>query len=270
MKRVVSPQQEQYIIKTYLEFSDQELADKLGLCSKGTVRSVRKRNNAFPPKDVTIARRVKSMLGKTSATKYEDDFIKANYLTMPVKAIAAKLNRCGSTFITTRLRQLGLTIPPEIIKRRKEDSQIKKGTSPPNKGKRHSDYMSEDAIKRTEATRFAKGQKVHNEREDGAIRHQKDKNGKTYQYIRISKSKWELLHRKLWRDANGEIPEGMIIVFKDNNPSNCNIDNLEMICRTENMLRNSRMNYPEEIIPTLTLINKLKRKTNEKQANRPK
>ena len=41
----------------------------------------------------------------------------------------------------------------------------------------------------------------------------------------------------VWQDINGEIPEGMIVVFKDDK-LNCDISNLEMITREENLIRN--------------------------------
>ena len=49
---------------------------------------------------------------------------------------------------------------------------------------------------------------------------------------------WDLLHRELWRRRHGEIPEGMCVVFKDKDPMNCRMSNLELITRSENVTRN--------------------------------
>ena len=62
---------------------------------------------------------------------------------------------------------------------------------------------------------------------------------------------------------SGKIPDNLILVFKDKNTDNVVIENLELITRTESMLRNSRHNYPHEIIPSMILIKKLENKLND-------
>lgn len=42
-----------------------------------------------------------------------------------------------------------------------------------------------------------------------------------------------LKHRHTWESVNGKIPDGSMIVFKDRNRSNCNIDNLMIVSRSE-------------------------------------
>jgi hypothetical protein len=268
MKLKITTQQKEYIYNNYLAYTDQVMAEHLGV-SKNTVINARKAVGLQIPKEVTTARRVAGLTGRTTATTQEDAYIKKHYLTMPVKVIAAHLGR-GFTFVSTRLRQLGLEIPAELRAARKASTQLKKGDVPPNKGRKQKEYMSQEAIERTAATRFKPGQKIYNEKYDGAIRERKDSSGCTYRHIRIARAKWVLYHRYLWQQQYGEIPKGMVVVFKDGNSANCVLENLELITRTENMLRNSKHHYPKEIIPTLTLINQLKNKINEKQTNRPK
>ncbi len=67
---------------------------------------------------------------------------------------------------------------------------------------------------------------------------EKKDNGEKYYYIRISKGKWVLYQRYLWEQIYGSIPKGMLIAFKDNDPLNCALENLEMISRIENLQRN--------------------------------
>lgn len=268
MKQSLTTQQRAYICNNYLAYTDQAMAAHLGV-SKNVVINARKAAGLFIPKEVTKARRVASLTGRSTSTEQEDAYIQQHYLTMPVKVLAADIGR-SFTFVSTRLRQLGLQIPTEIKAARKASSQIKKGAVPPNKGRKQKEYMSQEAIERSALTRFKPGLKIYNEKYDGAIVCRKDKSGKFYYYIRIAKAHWELLHRHLWMQANGPIPSDMIIAFKDGNTQNCSIDNLEIISRTENMLRNSKHHYPREIIPTLTLLNKIKQTINEKQANKPK
>jgi hypothetical protein len=65
------------------------------------------------------------------------------------------------------------------------------------------------------------------------------KRNQRYYYIKTAEpNKWKALHRLLWEQKYGKIPKGMIIIFKDKNPLNCEIENLEMISRVENVRRN--------------------------------
>jgi hypothetical protein len=86
-----------------------------------------------------------------------------------------------------------------------------------------------------------------------------------YVYIRIAKGKYVLKHRLVWEQHNGPIPKGHIIIFKDRNKLNLNIDNLQMVTLRENMLRNTVTKYPIELQQLIKLNNKLKTTLNEKQ-----
>lgn len=186
--------------------------------------------------------------------------IKTEYLSTPVKRLA---NELGISFgrVMNFLNKNKLTIPKEVIEQRKKESQRKKGDVSWNKGRKQTDYMSAEAIERTKSTRFKKGNLPHNAKQsDGIIVSRRDKSGRVYKYIRIGLGKWELLHRHIWEQANGAIPHGFAVVFKDGNTENVVLSNLEMISLTENMLRNSKHNYPAEIIPSMALVIKLESK----------
>jgi HNH endonuclease len=143
-------------------------------------------------------------------------------------------------------------------------TQFAKGQPAWNKGLKHADYMSDDGLLKIAKTRFQKGNKNWKERHDGAIQIKISK-GIPYQFIRISLNNWIPLHRKIWIDANGELPKGKFVVFKDKNTMNCELSNLEIIDRAESMRRNTIHNYSPEIKESIYLIKKLKRKVNEKQ-----
>jgi len=68
------------------------------------------------------------------------------------------------------------------------------------------------------------------------------------------------LQRHVWEQKNGEIKQGYIIAFRDKNPMNCKIENLEMISRFENLKRNWLHNYPPEIKTLIKTKNKLIKK----------
>ena len=111
---------------------------------------------------------------------------------------------------------------------------FQKGRPPGNKGKKQSEYCSPEALAASRATQFKKGQKPPNEFPVGTIRV-----GKLGYLIRKKQmdgsqwDRWEFLHRAIWTEHNGPIPDGMVIAFKDGNKHNCQIENLVMMKRSE-------------------------------------
>lgn len=194
---------------------------------------------------------------RTTSTPEIDRILKENYLLIGEKPLARMIGK-SSSFVRIRKRQLGLIVPREIIEKRIQDSLRKKGDTPCNKGKKQVEYMTPEAIERTKATRFKKGQKIHNEKLDKTVSIRRSK-GYPYRYIKMSNSNWVLYHRYVWEQINGPVPEGYIVVFKDRNQENCTIENLELITLEENMSRNTIMRYPEELRMTLKLQKKLER-----------
>ena len=63
--------------------------------------------------------------------------------------------------------------------------------------------------------------------------------------------RWEMLHRAVWEEHHGKIPDGMMVTFKDGNKENCTIDNLELITHAENSALTSRGFRTED--PDLTM-----------------
>jgi len=236
--------------------SGTDMAIQMGVL-KGVVNTFQKKNGYTTPKNVFIASRVEKQKLHSSATPEEDDFIKANYLTMPVKQMCRALNR-SDVFFRTRLRQLGLTIPREIIEKRSLASQIKTGNIPLNKGKK----IDPDLYERIKHTFFTKGHRPKNTLFVGAItiRHNHIERGcSPYKFIRISEGIWEFLHRYNWMKENGPIPEGHMVAFKTPDTMNCDISNLKLISMEDNLIRNQYQDYPEEfieVIQTRSLLNK--------------
>lgn len=110
--------------------------------------------------------------------------------------------------------------------------KFQKGDTPFNKGKKQVDYMSEKSLKRTKATRFKNGTMPHNHRPVGSTRITKD----GYIEIKVAEpNKWELKHRKVWEEHNGSIPENCCVRFLDCDKTNCNIENLYLVSRAENV-----------------------------------
>ena len=78
-------------------------------------------------------------------TEQDEQFIKDNFLLMPIKHIGNKLN-ISFVRVMRYLDKNGLEIPKELREKRKLNGVIKKGVIPHNKGKKQSDYMSKESI----------------------------------------------------------------------------------------------------------------------------
>ena len=197
-------------------------------------------------------------------TEAEDNFIKENYLTIPSKRIAKMLGRSEGT-ARQRMKLLGIIVPPEIVQKFREDSYIKKGSVPFNKGKKITEFMTKEAIANSKVHRYKKGHLPHNaKKNDFTITIRPDKRGIKYKFIRISLGNWIPLARYNWEKANGPIAKNMKIIHKDGDTLNCEFSNLELLTPGELMKRNSLHNLPEDISKTILLGAALTRKINRK------
>lgn len=188
------------------------------------------------------------------------------YPTHPTAEIAAKIGR-SIDCVYGYASRVGLKKSPEYMKaelQKQADrlrvigakSRFQSGQEPANKGK----PMKPETKAKLAHTFFPKGHKPHNTKYDGYERLSKD----GYYEVRID-GKFVLKHRHLWEQANGKIPRGYAVVFKDRNPQNITLDNLELINRKELMNRNTIHRYPEEIKSTMKLLGKLKRTIDAKK-----
>lgn len=137
--------------------------------------------------------------------------------------------------------------------------RFSKGHMPHNKGKK----VSSETYARMAPTMFKKGQAPHNTRTDGAERIDVD----GYVLKRLGPGKWVPKHRYVWEEANGPVPDGMALVFKDGNKQNITLDNLELVTRQELMLRNTIQRYPTELVSTIKALSKLKKHLYAKEQN---
>ena len=120
-----------------------------------------------------------------------------------------------------------------------------KGHTPGTKGKTLEEICGHDPEKlaRVRQTQFKPGRRPENEKPIGTIVINKDgykirkKQMEGEQWER-----WEFLHRAVWEEHNGPVPEGMIVSFKDSDRLNCDIDNLMLISRGEASAL-TRLNY---------------------------
>jgi len=88
-------------------------------------------------------------------------------------------------------------------------------------------------------------------------------------YIKIKIAQpdvWDYKHIKTWKDKYGDIPNKHYIIFKDNDKSKCDIDNLALVSPSE-LRYLEGMNFkkcPKEYRNLLLLIAKIQTKTKER------
>jgi hypothetical protein len=106
--------------------------------------------------------------------------------------------------------------------------------------------MPEDLYKKAANTMFKKGERRgranNNYREIGSECFRRD----GYWYIKIGEKKYEPKHRIIYKKHFGDIPSGMIVVFKNGNPHDFDLSNLELISKKENLIRNRWGDGPKE------------------------
>lgn len=200
-------------------------------------------------------------------TNQEKDYLREHYPHQKTETVAKALGRSYNAVLSYAYK---LGVQKTLAYKQKEAERLattgakfrfKKGMTPVNKGKKLTDFMSPEGIENSKKTRFKKGQTPHNTKErNGIVVNRLDNTGRVYKYIRLGVADWKPLHRHVWEQANGLIPKDHVIIFLDNNTENCKLENLKCVSKAENMLRNSKFNFPEEIIPSMLLMNQLETK----------
>lgn len=111
-----------------------------------------------------------------------------------------------------------------------------RGHSPGTKGKTIEEICGHDPEKLAwvRSTQFKKGHRPANEMDVGTVM----VNSNGYKIRKVSMTgtqyeRWEFLHRAVWEEHNGPIPDGMVVIFKDGDKSNCDISNLMLATRGE-------------------------------------
>ena len=189
------------------------------------------------------------------------------YPNMYTEDIGKIINRStcsvyGQAFImglkkSDKFRAMELQKQGDRLRKCGAKSRFSKGHEPANKGKE----MAPEVYEKVKGTMFQKGRVSHNTKPLYSERISVD----GYVEIKIREGKYVHKHRYVWEQAHGPIPRNMIIAFKDKNPLNITIENLELITRQENMMRNTIQRFPEELKSAIRLVKKLKNAVHEKQ-----
>lgn len=185
------------------------------------------------------------------------EFIRDNSWNVSSKEMAEMVNeKFGTSFTQTGMKQFrqrhgiksGCT------------GWYQKGHPPGTKGKTLEEICKNDPEKlaRVREKQFKKGMTPVNELPIGTI------TTNSYGYKIRKKQmegslweRWEFLHRAVWEEHNGLIPEGMIVSFKDGNKLNCDINNLMLLTSSENAVMNRkhyRFEDPDLTVAALNMV----------------
>jgi hypothetical protein len=208
----------------------------------------------------------------------EDAVIRMLYADTPTDAIAQQLNRSVSS-TWQRARKLGLEkdlayMASEAAGRIQRDDHrgrqhwYPKGHVPANKGLRRPGW----GPGRMKETQFRKGMRRGRAnslwRPVGTERISKDGylERKINEDLPLQK-RWRAVHLLVWEAANGPLPRGHAVAFKNGNKSDIRLENLELLTRAQLMKRNTIHNLPQPLRHTVQLLGSLKRKINRRARN---
>lgn len=188
---------------------------------------------------------------KVPWTERQLKYLREHYATASAEEIAPKVKHSLSG-IYQKAKELGLEKSPDFISecgRRASKhpasiaARFRNGQEPPNKGKRQEEFMSPESIERTKATRFKKGHVPHNAKPVGYERIDED----GYVWLKVGGCRRMVQkHRHIWEQANGPIPKGYNISFKDGDRTNCELQNLVLVSRKEAGKHHARSETPEK------------------------
>lgn len=211
--------------------------------------------------------------------------MRARYPHEPTPATARALRRSVSS-VYARAGLLGLAksdvylASPAACRLRRGDNvgarfQFQKGHVPANKGLRRPGW----GPGRMKETQFRKGERrgvaVLLYQPIGTERLSKD----GYLERKVNddlplQRRWRAVHLVVWEAANGPLPKGHAIAFRNGDKRDIRLDNLELIPRRELMARNTVHNLPKPLAETIQLLGALNRqirrrtKANEEQDQR--
>lgn len=133
------------------------------------------------------------------------------------------------------------------------DGRFKPGRVSETKGKHWDDFMDPDKQENSRKTTFKEGHIPANKLPVGTIRKNKD----GYMLIKVQEhgsqwERWKMLHRLNWGKANGPIPRGKVLIFRNGNREDCRVENLQLISWRESQMMTRKKLRSED--PELTDI----------------
>jgi hypothetical protein len=196
-------------------------------------------------------------------TEEERRILKEMYPHHTAKEVAAVLGRNTSS-VHNQARFLGVKPSRERLQQAGRElakteksaaARFKVGHIPAGKGKK----VSQETYAKMRRTMFQKGHTPANHKEVGSERVSRD----GYVEVKVAEpNTWRHKHRVIWEQANGKIPKGCNIQFRNGDKTDIRLENLYIISRQEQLMTENcmRAKYPEELQQIIMLKAALKRK----------
>lgn len=221
---------------------------------------------------------------KQSWSPAMDAEVRRRYPHDPAAQIAADMGLSTSQ-VYNRAWSLGIKKTRETIARMSRERaadpnhasrafRFKKGQVPANKGLRRPGWAPGNMAK----TQFKKGRAASEARnycQIGSLRINKD----GYLERKITDDptiyparRWIPIHRQVWIEANGPVPDRHMVVFKKGMRTNVleeiTLDRVECISLAENMRRNTFHNYGPEVAQVVQLRGAITRQINKREGKK--
>jgi hypothetical protein len=211
--------------------------------------------------------------GKRLWTAAEEARLRREYPDTPTQTLARALDR-SLVAVYQRARSLGLEkseaylASPHASRLRRGDrvgasTRFTAGHVPANKGLRRPGWHRG----RMRETQFKPGNRSHRWMPVGATRLIDG-----YVYRKVSDVShvpytvnWKLEHLLVWTAAHGPLPPGHALRFKNGDPLDIRLDNLEPIPRADLMRRNSVHNLPAPLVETIQLLSAVTRRIRKRE-----
>ena len=200
-------------------------------------------------------------------TTEEVALLRQKYPDMPTAELAARLG-LSIQQVYDKVRGLGIKKSARYRKtrhsgcclpgeRRGRATEFKAGMAPHNKGKKF------EAGGRSRETRFKAGRRPANTVPVSTV--VTDSYGYLRQKIAANRGRfgWRFLHHVVWEAAHGPLPAGHIVIFKDGDRRNVQLENLVCISKRDNMHRNTIQRYPKALKQTIRAVAKLNKTINK-------
>jgi hypothetical protein len=214
--------------------------------------------------------------GKTEWTESLDRELRRLYPDTHTDELARRLN-VSVLALYDRAQKLGIRKSAAYVERKRCEERKRlmssgvahrfhKGQTPPNKGLRRPGYSIGRG--RMRETQFKKGQVSRNVMPLWAFRWVDG-------YLALKTGKpgpkpmdgWEYVHKLIWEQANGPLPDWheARIWWKDGDHANCSLSNLELIKGSDHVARTTVHNLPKPLVQVIQLAGALKRKIRNRE-----
>lgn len=182
----------------------------------------------------------------TLLTPEQHQYLEAGYKVWPRKELAIHMNaRFGLSLSVNQL----VAYAKNHGMRSGRSGQFKKGEKPHNAGTK--------GLMKPNSGSFKPGNRPHTWRPVGSERFTDE----GYRQRKVADSgytpaDWVEVHRLVWEEHHGPIPDGHVVTFLDGDRLNCDITNLELVSRADHAAR-SKLGYyrlPAELKPSMATV----------------